>query len=678
MLKGNLIAPRNFLFFAVVLIASFYFGVRNYLLFHSGVQIFTSIIAFNILIIAINTFAISKNNFFMFLGIGYGFVGVFDLLHTITFEGMQITRFEDVNISLQAAIVAMFIESVTLLYSYRLLKNRHKSFRPVLIALVATLMAISILFAIFYNNIFPDVVNELYKSTNFKTVILYVILTIFIISLYLFHSIRKNVDRDLALYLQHAIIAKMISLIIFIFYISNVYLSILLHVSKLMAFYFIYKAIIKIGLKEPYKLLYNELSETNEKLKEENIKRKEFEEALLNNEECYQLLIHNSKDIIIVHSENKIQFANDRVLNLLDIDFLEELIGKPIDEFVAEDDLENVYDKIRLVYESKKYVPFFEMKLKSKDGGCIYVEAAGVYTVYNGKPSVVAIVRDIRFKKQVEDLKKDVVISNKLLTESREYNKLITEFMSNISHELRTPLNVILSAVQVMAISDLEANLEVKEKYLSIVKQNSYRLLRLVNNLIEISRIDSGYIKLDLQKHNIINAIEDITTSVSEYITNKGLNLIFDTNIEERYIYCDYDKIERIMLNLLSNAVKFTRSGDSIFVNVISEEKLLTISVKDTGIGIPEDKLDTIFERFAQVDKSFTRQHEGSGIGLALVKSLVDMHSGSIEVISKLGEGSEFIIVIPISEVGEVIVEDEISHVSSGDTVKIEFADIYD
>lgn len=678
MLNRNLNALKNFLFLIIVTIVSFYLGSRNYLLFHTGVQIFTSIIAFNILIIAINTYGISKNNFFMFLGIGYGFVGVFDVIHTITFEGIEITRFENLNISLQAAVVAMFIEAITLLYSYRLLKNKQRSFRPSLIALVATLVTVPILFAIFYNNIFPDVINEVYKSTSFKTISQYGILAIFFINLYLFRSIRKNVDKDLCLYLQHAIIAKIISVIIFIFYISNLHLSILLHIAKLMAFYFIYKAIIKIGLKEPYKLLYNELTETNEKLKEENIKRKEYEEALLDNEECYQLLIHNSKDIIIVHSEGKIQFANERVLNLLSLDSLEELIGKSIDQFVAEDDLSNVYNKIGSIYENKKYVPFFEMKLKSKDGSNIYVETSGVYTVYNGKPSVVAIVRDIRFKKQVEDLKKDVVISNKLLTESREYNKLITEFMSNISHELRTPLNVILSAVQVMAISDLEADIKVKEKYLSIVKQNSYRLLRLVNNLIEISRIDSGYIRLDLQKHNIINVIEDITTSVSEYISNKGLNLIFDTNTEERYIYCDYDKIERIMLNLLSNAIKFTRAGDSIFVNVTAEEKLLTISVKDTGIGIPNDKLDKIFERFAQVDKSFTRQHEGSGIGLALVKSLVEMHGGTIEAISKLGEGSEFIILIPISEVEEVIVEEKISYVSNGDTVKIEFADIYD
>jgi two-component system CheB/CheR fusion protein len=145
-------------------------------------------------------------------------------------------------------------------------------------------------------------------------------------------------------------------------------------------------------------------------------------------------------------------------------------------------------------------------------------------------------------------------------------------------------------------------------------------------------------------KYNIISIVEDSALSIVNYVESNGLNIVFDTNIEEKIISCDRDSIERIMLNLLSNAIKFTPKGGTIFVNVIGEDNNVKISVKDTGIGIKEDHLDLVFDRFRQVDKSFTRNHEGSGIGLSLVKSLVEMNGGSISLLSEYGKGSEFIL----------------------------------
>ena len=185
------------------------------------------------------------------------------------------------------------------------------------------------------------------------------------------------------------------------------------------------------------------------------------------------------------------------------------------------------------------------------------------------------------------------------------------------------------------------------------MKQNCYRLLRLINNLIDISKIDSGFLNPNLKNYNIVSVVEDITLSVAEYIQDKGVEVIFDTNVEEKIIACDPDNIERIILNLLSNAVKFTNAGDQITVEVMDNEDYIEISVKDTGIGIPEDKLKVIFERFRQVDNSLSRSHEGSGIGLSLVKALVDMHDGSINVNSNLGEGTEFIIKLPARKTDE-------------------------
>lgn len=234
-----------------------------------------------------------------------------------------------------------------------------------------------------------------------------------------------------------------------------------------------------------------------------------------------------------------------------------------------------------------------------------------------------------------------------------KYDKMKTEFLANISHELRTPLNVMLSGLQLIDLHKAKGDIIFKapETYEKVgyIKQNGYRLLRLINNLIDITKIDSGFFQLHRENINIVQVVEDITLSIAEYIKLKGINLIFDTNEEEKLLAADYDKIERIMLNLLSNAVKFTPEKGTIFVNVFCEDNLVKISVKDNGIGIPKDKQDFIFNRFTQVDSSLSRNREGSGIGLSLVKSLVELHQGRIYLESDLGKGSTFTFELPIT-----------------------------
>ncbi|EYE89546.1 histidine kinase [Fervidicella metallireducens AeB] len=294
------------------------------------------------------------------------------------------------------------------------------------------------------------------------------------------------------------------------------------------------------------------------------------------------------------------------------------------------------------------------------------------------------IGRDITEKKRMEQLKKYAEERMRILNEAMQYEKIKTEFLANISHELRTPLNVILGALQLLDLnmkSNLIYDKENKlNRYSAIMKQNCYRLLRIVNNLIDITKIDSGFSKLNLKNGNIVGIVEDIALSVADYVENKSIQLIFDTEIEEKIMAFDADKLERIILNLISNAVKFTPAGGMINVNIYDCIDSIKISVKDNGIGIPKDKLEIIFQRFRQVDKSLTRNHEGSGIGLSLVKSFVEMHGGKIEVYSTEGEGSEFIVELPVR-----LVEEEEETISTNDDIfsariqriSVEFSDIY-
>lgn len=268
---------------------------------------------------------------------------------------------------------------------------------------------------------------------------------------------------------------------------------------------------------------------------------------------------------------------------------------------------------------------------------------------------------------------------NKKGKEIEEYNNLKFQFLTNISHELKTPLNIILGCIQVLENIDTKNQQESQEilnKYIKMQKQNSYRLLRLINNFIDVNKIETNYIKIKLSNKDIIKTVEDITMSIVEYTKLKNINIIFDTDIEEKIIAFDVDMMERIILNLLSNSIKFTGKGGKIEVNISDKEKEIFITVKDSGIGIPANKLDKIFDIFTQVDSSFRRRTEGSGVGLFLVKSLVDLHEGRIFVESEYGKGTQFTIVLPYKTIDDNLITGE-EDISNIERISIEFSDIY-
>lgn len=260
--------------------------------------------------------------------------------------------------------------------------------------------------------------------------------------------------------------------------------------------------------------------------------------------------------------------------------------------------------------------------------------------------------------------------------------KMQEQIFANVSHELKTPLNVIFSTNQLMDFYLKNNTIEVsKEKFfrnINIIKQNCYRFTKLINNIIDLSKIESGFFKLNLSNENIVQITEDIIQSISEYIKSKGLDILVDTNIEEKIIACDPEKIERIILNLISNAIKFSNSGGKISVTILDKGDAIEIAVKDTGVGIAKKHLYDVFERFYQEDKSLSRNAEGCGIGLSLVKSIVELHKGKISVESELGKGSVFKIELPVRIIEELEVIEKIKPINSKiEMINIEFSDIY-
>ena len=265
---------------------------------------------------------------------------------------------------------------------------------------------------------------------------------------------------------------------------------------------------------------------------------------------------------------------------------------------------------------------------------------------------------------------------------AEDANRLKAHFMSNISHELKTPITVIMSVMQLSQLSSKKNNYDdcrVSNDNLELISTNCYRLLRLLNNILDVEKSNSGEINLNLKNINIVEIIEETVLSVVPYAQSKNLKLMFDTTYEEIIMAVDCDKIERVILNLLSNAIKFSKEDGTIMIYIDSTDKEIIFYVEDTGVGMNEDDLSKIFDRFIQVDDTLTRKNEGSGIGLSIVKAFVELHNGDIEVKSKVNKGTRFTLKIPIIKVCEeenncvyIHNEEELNR-----NTKVELSDIY-
>lgn len=254
-----------------------------------------------------------------------------------------------------------------------------------------------------------------------------------------------------------------------------------------------------------------------------------------------------------------------------------------------------------------------------------------------------------------------IELNNKLDENEKLYKKLIdyekfkNDFFVNLAHEIRTPVNVILSTLQLYDKYNEDDNNEKTGfmRHIAVIRRNSLRLLKVVNNIIDTSKINEGKYRINTTETDIVYLVEEVTLSMKEYIESNDLKLIFDTEIEEKSVECDPNEIERCIINLISNAVKFSECGGNIWVNIYDKDNKIEISVKDNGIGISHDKKQFIFERFKQVENNISSRKSGSGIGLTLVKSLIELHGGTVSVESDLGKGSEFIITLPVKAKGE-------------------------
>lgn len=274
------------------------------------------------------------------------------------------------------------------------------------------------------------------------------------------------------------------------------------------------------------------------------------------------------------------------------------------------------------------------------------------------------------------DLTEQVLIQNKI----QELSRAKEDFFSVVSHELRTPINVILSAEKVinsMISKPTEDDLKKIRRWLKMVRQNSLRLLKLVNNILDLSKIDAGYLQASKKNVDFVALVKKIYDSIAPFVEQKGLGITFRNDVKKLIIAVDDEKIERVIFNLVSNAVKYNKEDGKIEISLSRDQHNVYIQIRDTGIGIPGDKLDIIFERFLQVNSSLSRHREGAGIGLSLCKAIAHLHDGDITVESKLDEGSTFTLKLPIIKIDDTYEYETQSSGNYSEIANIELSDIY-
>ncbi|MBV5316137.1 MAG: PAS domain S-box protein [Prolixibacteraceae bacterium] len=349
------------------------------------------------------------------------------------------------------------------------------------------------------------------------------------------------------------------------------------------------------------------------------------------------------ESIVITDAEGIIEYANPVTFTLTGYSE-KDLIGQKTSVFSSWEKSPQKYEQLwSTIRKGKIWKGEFQNKKKNGD---LYWESATISPVLNSKNEIthyLAIKEDITERRK---LNTELLLAKEKAEES---DRLKSAFLSNISHEIRTPMNGIFGFAELLKTPDLPSSL--KDSYITIIEQSGQRMLNIINDIVDISKIESGQMEIQIQEIHLNQLLRDLAISFTGEAKGKGLRLSIETPFpdENSYIQTDLAKLTQVLSNLINNAMKFTKSG-AINFGYIKNGSLLQFYVKDTGVGISDDQIKVIFDRFRQGSDSLTRAYEGSGLGLSISKSFIEMLGGKIWVESEVGQGSIFYFQIPFIE----------------------------
>ena len=352
----------------------------------------------------------------------------------------------------------------------------------------------------------------------------------------------------------------------------------------------------------------------------EQIKAK-IEEMTTNKSRLEAVLLSMFEGVMVVDIKSKIILMNKTLKDILMLE--DNIIGKKVIEVIRNIEIQDATEK---ALDLKKGVISQEISLMLKEKKVLLIHAVPVFR-QGATEGAVIVFHDITDLRHLENIRKD--------------------FVANVSHELRTPISSIKGYAETLLNGALDDKENAKE-FVEIMLTDSNRLAALINDLLDLASIESEKLVLNFKPIKVSSLLPSIVKGLKTQLNNKSIKLSIEIPEDAPEILADEEKISQIMLNLIDNAIKYNNVNGSIVVMVSFDDKNVKISIADTGIGIPSEDVPRIFERFYRVDKSRSRELESTGLGLSIVKHLVQVHSGEVSVKSVVGQGSTFSFTLPI------------------------------
>lgn len=651
----------------IILLSVFVFlFTGRYLQFHYAVSIFCATFAISLGMVTILR---KVNNEYKYIGIGFLFVGIIECIKLFLniiydyeiFNGI-IKIIENTGKNLEILII---------LTSFMCLKKNYSIKQTVKFYSVITFGLLAIYSLIFNNSNH----NEYYDNIMSLNLLFQMILVLVILYK---EKIKKDItveNKYIYLYLLFIVLYNLVYNI----KTQNFITFIIGDILKYCAFLLIYKGITKNVLVLVYDKMKSHIEDVKEKEIELNKELKDRnailnELNLLNNksEKRYCNLIESFKDGIIILKNERVAYINNEALFMMGVDYKSSIINRSFYNFLYMISSEQRIDKENIMEEEN--INIFNTKIDKryilKSGMDKYKELE-IYTIKSEHDIEIVYIRDMSELNRYNEMKEKY---NEYLKQEEIKNK----FYSNISHELRTPINIINSALKLNELYLDKTDLNLLSKNNNRIRQNCLRLIRTINNFIDTNKISEGYLKPNKKIYNIVEVVENATIATKKYVDKIKNTLIFDSEFEEINLACDRDLIERVILNLLSNSVKYGTDGGKIIVNLQIEKGTVKITVKNNSRPIKKEEEPYIFDQFTNLNKSLSREKEGSGLGLYLVKAIVKLHGGSIYYKSCKEGWNKFIINLPIEyNLGKYSKGEEVEIISLDKKVDVEFSDIY-
>jgi PAS domain S-box-containing protein len=600
----------------VIVLGLYLSSLHGYILFHSLVEISTVAVGFTLFILAWNARWFLKNNYLNILGIGYAFISLIDMLHTLAYKGMNVFPGHGANLPTQLWIAARYLQAVTLcaapLFAERAVDRR--------VIFAGYAAAVSALMAMVYSGNFPACYIEGKGLTAFKIGSEFVTIALLLISSYLLYRKRRYFNNRVFSLMVSSIACAIVSGISFTAYL-NVYdfANMVGHYFKLASFYLLYRALLVTGLREPFDLVFRELRQAQEAIRnahdtlEEQVMERTAE--LRESEARYRSLFEESIDGVFLSSvEGTIIDINLTGVRIFGYDSKEEMAGLDL----ARDVYANTEERNRFISViDKKGSGEYEAVLKKKNGGTMLARLSmAVIRNYDGNViGYQGVIRDVTEERRLE---RELFKAKKM--------EIIGQLAGGVAHEVRNPLNAILSISEALFREEEIADNPEFVPYLQHMRAQVGRLSKLMSDLLDLGKPVKPANIHTVSLHEVCASSVDLW-KMTEAANAHSVTFACDDAATEPWVNADSERLQQVFLNLMDNAAQHSSEGAGIVITTErTDERTVAVRVRDEGKGIAPEKIERVFDPF------FTTRSGGTGLGLALVKHFIESMGGAARI----------------------------------------------